>query len=87
MAVERLKYPVYNSFAYSVTAGELAQGVREFLPEAEIEFNEKAADFPLVYTWSSEKLEKEIGFKPSPIEGMIKKHINEVRRKAGLPEV
>ena len=84
---EKLEYPVYNSFAYSVTAGELAELVRNSLPEAEIGFNEKAADFPLVYTWSSKRLEKEIGFKPPPIEGMIKKHINEVRRKAGLQEV
>jgi hypothetical protein len=41
----------------------------------------------LVYNWSSEKIEKEIGFKPLPIEEMIRKHINEVRKKSELPEI
>ena len=83
----KLKFPVYNSFAYSVTADELAKLVLNFIPEAKIRFDEEAADFPLVYTWSSEKIEKEIGFKPLSIESMIKKHINEVRKKSELQEV
>ena len=87
MCEDRFKYPIYNSFAYSVTAGELTELVRKYLPETEVLFNENAADFPLVYTWSSERLEKEIGYKPPPIEEMVRKHINEVRRKADLPEV
>jgi nucleoside-diphosphate-sugar epimerase len=85
--MEELKFPVYNSFAYSVTVGELGKLVQKFFPEAEIRFNEEAADFPLVYNWSSEKIEKEIGFKPQPIEEMIRKHINEVRKKSELPEI
>ncbi len=84
---EKFKYPVYNSFAYHVTAGELTEQVRRFLPEAEFRFDDNAADPPLIYNWSSERLEKEIGFKPLSIKEMVRAHINEVRRKAGMPEV
>ena len=81
---ENFKYPVYNSCAYSLTLGELAGLVRKFLPDAEIQFNEAAADQPLVYNWSSERLEREFGMSLPLVEEMVKKHINAVRGSAGL---
>ena len=85
---DTFKYPlVYNSLAYSVSLRQLAEVVRGFIPNAEIRFNENAPDMPLVYSWSSKRLEKEFGFEAPPIEEMIRKHINEVRRKAGLQEI
>jgi nucleoside-diphosphate-sugar epimerase len=77
---ENLKYLVYNSCAYSVTLKQLAETVKKFIPEADIRFNEKAADQPLVYSWSSERLEKEFGIKIPPLEEMVKKHINEAQK-------
>lgn len=85
---DTFKYlPVYNSLAYSISLRELAEVVRGFIPSAETRFNEDAPDMPLVHNWSSEKLEKEFGLKAPPIEEMVRKHINEVRRKARLPRI
>lgn len=81
---EKLNFPVYNSCAYAVTLQQLADTVKKFLPEAKIGFNEKAPDQPLIYNWSSERLEKELDFKLPPLEEMVRKHINEVRSAAGL---
>lgn len=84
---EDLKYPVYNSCAYSVTIGELARIVRKYLPNADIQFNDEAQDPPWVWNWSSERLEKEFQFKLLPVEEMVKKHINEVRRNSKLSDI
>lgn len=84
---ETFKYPVYNSCAYALTLGELAELVRTFLPDAEIQFSEAAPDQPLVYNWSSQRLEKEFMLRLPPIEEMVRKHINEVRRGAGLSQI
>lgn len=81
---ETLNYPVYNSCAYSVSLQELAESVRKFFPKAEIKFNEKASDQPLIYDWSSERLEKEFEIKLPPLDAMVRKHINEVRKAAAL---
>jgi hypothetical protein len=59
--------------------------VRKFIPNAVVSFNQKAADMPLVYNWSSQRLENEFHLKSPTIEEMVKRHINEVRAKAGLP--
>jgi len=84
---DTLRYPVYNSCAYVTNLGELAGAVKKFFPRAEIRFNEKASDQPLIYYWSSERLEKEFGMKLPLLEEMVRKHINEVRKGAGLPQV
>jgi nucleoside-diphosphate-sugar epimerase len=77
---ETLNYPIYNSCAYLVTLKQLAETVKKFIPEADIRFNEKAADQPLIYHWSSERLEKEFGIKLPPLEEMVKRHISEARK-------
>lgn len=82
-----LNYHVYNSFGYSVTLNKLAETVKGFLPDAQIRFKEDAADMPLVYEWSSERLEKELDWTAPPLQDMVRRHINAVRQKAGLPSV
>jgi nucleoside-diphosphate-sugar epimerase len=81
---ETLNYPVYNSCAYAVSLQELADIVKKLLPNAEIRFNEKGPDQPLIYYWSSERVEKEFQIKLPPLDEMVRKHINEVRSSAGL---
>lgn len=81
---ETLNYSVYNSCAYAVTLQQLSEAVKNFLPNAEIRFNEAAPDQPLIYYWSSERLEKEFQMKLPPLDEMVRKHINEVRKAAGL---
>ena len=82
-----VEHPVYNSCAYAVSLQDLAETVKKFIPDADIRFNENGPDQPLVYYWSSERLEKEFNFKLAPLQEMVRKHINEVRRAAGLPLV
>ncbi len=84
---DALKHPVYNSCAYTATLKGLAEVVKKFFPKAEIDFDEKASDQPLIYYWSSERLEKELGMKLPPLEEMVRRHINETRKGAGLSEV
>lgn len=79
-----LKHTVYNSLAYSLTIKELADVVKNFIPDAKITFDESAKDVPLVYNWSSKRLTEDFGLENPPIEEMVKKHINEVRENEGL---
>jgi nucleoside-diphosphate-sugar epimerase len=81
---EKPGHHVYNSCAYAATLGELGETVRSFFPDADIRFNEKASEQPLVYTWSSERLETEFGMKLPPLKEMVRRHINETRKGAGL---
>ena len=77
---ESLKYAVYNSLAYSVTAQELVDKIKLFLPDAEIDFNETAPDQPNIYLWSTKRIEQDLGTQLPPIEETIKRHIAEARR-------
>ena len=77
---ESLKYAVYNSLAYSVTAQELADKIKLVLPDAEINFNESAPDQPNIYLWSSKRIERDLGMQLPTIEDMIKRHIDAARR-------
>ena len=84
---DKIRYPIYNSCAYAITLAELAQAVRKFIPGAKILFDEQATEQPLVYSCSSRRLEEEFGIRMPPLEEMVKKHINAVRKKAGLLNV
>lgn len=84
---ENLKHRIYNSFGHSLTLQQLAEVVKSFLPEAQIRFQENAPDMPLVYNWSSERIEKEFAWTAPPLREMVRRHINAVRKKANLPEV
>ena len=77
---ETLNHAVYNSLAYSLTAQEFADKIRALLPDADINFDETAPDQPNVYLWSSERIERDLNMQLPPIEEMIQRHIDEVRR-------
>lgn len=84
---ENLNYPIYNSCGYSITLQGLGEIIKKFFPEAEIQFDERAPDHPYVHNISSERLEKEFKIKLPPLEEVVKKHVNEARRRAGLSEI
>ena len=77
---ESLRYAVYNSPAYSVTAQELVDKIEALLPDAQVTFDETAPDQPNIYLWSSERIEQDLKMQLPPIEEMIKRHIDEARR-------
>jgi UDP-glucose 4-epimerase len=83
----QLGHFAYNSGGETVSAMELAELVRRWLPEAEIHFDESRPPTPLIDRMSGERLEREIGFRLRPLADGIRLHINEARLAAGLAPV
>jgi hypothetical protein len=59
--------------------------VREWIPDAELTFDENKASTPLVDELDGSRLIEEIGFTPRPLRLAILAHINEARAEASLP--
>ena len=83
----RLSHFAYNSSGCAIRAGDLANIVRHFLPEAEIRFDETTASTPLVDSLDGTRMIDEIAFTPRPIESGVLAHINEARAEASLPPI
>ena len=84
--------PALGHFAYniggeSVTAKQLAELVRRWLPEAEISFDETKPGTPLIDRMDGSRLRREINFSPRPLVDGIRAHINEARAAHGLGPV
>jgi UDP-glucose 4-epimerase len=84
---ERLDHRVYLSGGYTVTLEELAQTVKEFIPDARFTYDGKEGDHHYVYLLDSTRLQSELGFERPPLRQRILDHINEARRSAGIPEL
>jgi nucleoside-diphosphate-sugar epimerase len=83
----RLAHFAYNSSGHSIRAGEFANLVRQWIPDAEITFDESRPSTPLVDDLDGSRLIEEIGFAPRPLIKGILAHINEARAEASLPPV
>lgn len=83
----KLAHFAYNNGGETVTAQRLAELVRHWLPEAQIQFDESKPTTPLIDRMSGRRLEEETGFRPRPLLEGIRAHINEARTAAGLPTV
>ena len=83
----RISHFAYNNGGHSVTARELAALVRQWLPSAEIEFDNTKPPTPLIDSMDGTRLEREIDFKPRPLIEGIRAHINAARASAGLETV
>jgi nucleoside-diphosphate-sugar epimerase len=81
----RLAHFAYNATGQSIRAGDLANLVRQWLPDAAIAFDESKPATPLVDDLDGSRLVEEIGFTPRPLEAGVLAHINEARAEAGLP--
>jgi nucleoside-diphosphate-sugar epimerase len=82
-----LAHFAYNNGGASVTAEELAAAVRQWLPEAQFEFDEAKPRTPLIDWQDGTRLETEIGFKLRPLVDGVRAHIDEARKEAGLEPV
>lgn len=78
---EELNYAVYNSLAYAITAQEWADAIRAQLPDARVTFDESAPDQPNIYNWSTERIERELNVRISPLEEAVRRHIDETRAR------
>ena len=81
------KHMVYNIGGHIATYWELAQIVRERLPEAEITYNEGAGMSDLAYLIDCSRLKEEFGFDHRPLTSGYWDLINLTRMENGLPEV
>ena len=86
---DKPQHETYNSGGITVSLGELAALVKEFLPDADIRFEketggrEKSGSFLI----DNSRLIKEFGLQYQPLRDRVKEVINDIRRGEGLPDV
>tara|TARA_Y100000588_G_C14211788_1_gene906996 strand:- start:227 stop:1165 length:939 start_codon:yes stop_codon:yes gene_type:complete len=86
---DKPKHETYNSGGITVSLGELAALVKEFLPDADIRFEketggrEKSGSFLI----DNSRLIQEFGLQYQPLRDRVKEVINDIRRGEGLPDV
>jgi len=86
---EEPQHAIYNSGGHSLSLGELADAVREFLPEAEISFEHETGgrESSGLYLMDNARLRNEFEIEYAPFEQRVLETINDVRRAGGLPLV
>ena len=86
---EETHYSIYNSGGNSLNMGELGDLVREFLPEAEITFEEDEGGYDLssLYLMDNSRLVEEFEVQYAPFRQRVMETLNDVRRGEGLPPV
>jgi len=80
------RHEIYNSGGVAISLGELADLVREFVPDARITFaqeggREESGNFLV----DNSRLRKEFGIEYPPLRTRVREIINDVRRQEGLP--
>ena len=83
----KLEHFAYNNGGDCVSGTELADAVRHWLPDAQIEFDESVPATPLIDRQGGERLERALGFRPRPFLEGVRAHINEARLAGGLEPV
>ena len=86
--VDNSHYPIYNTGGTPISLGDLADMVREFLPDAEISFDadggrEDSGNFLV----DNSRLLQEFELEYPPLRTRVRDIINDVREDAGLPLV
>jgi len=79
------QYDIYSSGGAAISLGELADLVREFLPDAKITFAQDGGrEESGNYLVDNSRLCKEFGIEYPPLRTRVAEIINDVRRQAGL---
>ena len=86
---EETHYSIYNSGGNSMNLGELADLVREFLPDAEITFGEDEGGYELssLFLMDNSRLVEEFEVQYAPFRQRVMETLNDIRRLEGLPPV
>ena len=80
------RHDIYNSGGVAVSLGELADLVREFLPDAKITFEQEGGrEESGNYLVDNSRLRKDFGIEYPPLRARVREIINDVRRQEGLP--
>lgn len=84
---EKPRHTTYNSGGTTVSIGELAKLVREFLPAADIRFKAESGGRATSgnYLIDNARVIEEFGVQMKPLRQRVKEVINDIRRAEGLP--
>jgi nucleoside-diphosphate-sugar epimerase len=85
----KTRYPIYNSGGESLSIGQLAEIVQQFLPDAKISFDadEGGRDESGLFLMDNSRLVEEFEIQYAPFAQRVLETINEVRKAEGLPLV
>jgi nucleoside-diphosphate-sugar epimerase len=82
------RHALYNSGGIPVSLGELADIVRQFLPDTQITFEEDGGrEESGTYLVDNSRLCKEFGIEYPPLATRVLEVLNDVRREEGLPRI
>lgn len=83
---DKPKHRIYNSGGHSISLGDLAQMVREFLPDAQIGFDKDTGGKELSgnYLIDNSRLVQEFALQYRPFRERVRQIINDVRAQEGL---
>jgi nucleoside-diphosphate-sugar epimerase len=80
------RYAIYNSGGTPISLGELADIVREYIPEAQITFDSDGGlEDSGNYLVDNSRLRQEFDIAYAPFRTRVLEIINDVRRQEGLP--
>lgn len=87
LLADESRIPVYNSGGHTISMGDLADLVREFLPDADISFKYETGgrEKSGIYHMDNSRLVEEFGVQYAPYRQRVLQIINEVRADEGLP--
>jgi nucleoside-diphosphate-sugar epimerase len=86
---EKPEHRIYNSGGIGISLGEIADIVRDYLPDAKISFDKEAGgrESSGNYLIDNARLVREFGVQYRPYRERVRQIINAVRRDNGLPPV
>ncbi len=86
---DKPRHWVYNTGGIAISIGDIADMVREFLPDARITFDKETGGRELSgnYLIDNTRLVQEFGVQYRPYRERVLQIINEVRREEGLPAI
>jgi len=89
LLADKPKHSVYNSGGIAISLGEIADIVREFLPDAPIRFEHETGGKAGSgnYLIDNTRLVQEFGVQYLPYRQRVLQIINDIRRQVGLPTV
>ncbi len=86
---DKPKQWIYNTGGVAISLGEIADLVREFLPDAKISFEKDTGGKAISgnYLIDNTRLVQEFGVQYRPYRERVLQIINEVRREEGQPPI
>ena len=88
-AAEKPKHSLYATGGHTISLGELAGWVKEFLPDADIRFEKETGGRALSgnYLIDNRRLVEEFGVQYAPFRSRVLQIINAVRAEDGKPHI